>query len=59
MEFHPDKCKLLRITNKLQPIETSYYMHNDKLDIVETSYYMHNDKLDIVETSYYICTMTN
>ena len=34
MEFHPDKCKLLRITNKLKPIEASYYMHNHKqLDI--------------------------
>ena len=24
MEFHPDKCKLLHITNKLKPIKASY-----------------------------------
>ena len=40
MEFHPDKCKLLRITNKLKPIEANYYMHNHKLDIVETGKYL-------------------
>ena len=40
MEFHPDKCKLVRITNKLKPIEASYYMHNRKLDIVETGKYL-------------------
>ena len=40
MEFHPDKCKLLRITNKLKPIEASYYMHNHKLDVVETGKYL-------------------
>ena len=40
MEFHPDKCKLLRITNKLKPIEASYYMHNHKLDKVETGKYL-------------------
>ena len=40
MEFHPDKFKLLRITNKLKPIEASYYMHNHKLDIVETGKYL-------------------
>ena len=40
MEFHPDKCKLLRITNKLKPTEASYYMHNHKLDKVETGKYL-------------------
>ena len=40
MEFHPDKCKLLRITNKLKPKEASYYMHNHKLDIVGTGKYL-------------------
>ena len=40
MEFHPDKCKLLRITNKLKPIEASYHMHNHKLDMVETGKYL-------------------
>ena len=42
IEFHPDKCKLLRITNKLKPIEASYYMRNHKLDKVETGKYHGN-----------------
>ena len=40
MEFHPDKCKVLCITNKLKPIKSSYYMHNHKLDTVETGKYL-------------------
>ena len=27
MEFHPDKCQLLRITNKRQPLECIYKIH--------------------------------
>ena len=40
MEFHPDKCKILRITNKLNPIKADYYMHNQKLDTVDTAKYL-------------------
>ena len=28
IKFYPDKCKVLRITKKLKPIEGDYYMHN-------------------------------
>ena len=27
MEFHPDKCKLLTISNKRKLVETNYYIH--------------------------------
>lgn len=40
MEFHPDKCKVLRITNKLSPIESEYYMHNHKLENVDEAKYL-------------------
>jgi ribonuclease P/MRP protein subunit RPP40 len=40
MEFHPDKCKMLRITNKLNPIMADYHIHNHKLDTVDTAKYL-------------------
>ena len=40
MEFHPDKCKILRITNKLKPIMKDYYMHNHKLETVDAAKYL-------------------
>ena len=40
MEFHPDKCKLLRITNKSNPTETSHVMHKQKLDHVDEAKYL-------------------
>ena len=62
MEFHPDKCKLLRITNKLKPIEASYYMHNHKLDKVETDKYLRvllNKKLSWKPHADAICKKAN
>ena len=40
MEFYPDKCKVLRITKKLKPIEGDYYMHNHKLENVDEAKYL-------------------
>ena len=40
MEFHPDKCKVLRITNKLNPIEAEYYMHDHTLENVGEAKYL-------------------
>ena len=31
MEFHPDKCKVLQITNKLNPTQSTYHIHNVQL----------------------------
>ena len=27
-KFHPGKCQLLRITNKIEPIKSNYFIHN-------------------------------
>ena len=40
MEFHPDKCKLLRITKKINPIQTDYHMHGYKLESVDEAKYL-------------------
>jgi len=40
MEFHPQKCELLRITNKRNIINTSYYIHNTKLNQTKSSKYL-------------------
>jgi hypothetical protein len=27
MKFHPDKCNVLRVTNKTKKIEANYHLH--------------------------------
>ena len=40
MEFHPQKCQLLRVTNKQNPINHSYDIHGHTLDKVEAAKYL-------------------
>ena len=40
MEFNPDKCKVLRITNKRKTINQSYIMHNQILEVVDSAKYL-------------------
>ena len=40
MEFHPDKCQVLRITNKRFPILYDYHIHNTPLQIVKSAKYL-------------------
>ena len=42
IEFHPQKCKLLSITNKTRPIQISYTYtnHGETLKSVETTKYL-------------------
>ena len=40
MEFHPNKCKLLRVTNKIKPITSDYTIHNEKLESVDSARYL-------------------
>ena len=40
MEFHPDKCKLLRITNKKKIVDASYNIHGTNLEKVEDAKYL-------------------
>ena len=40
MEFHPEKCKLLRITNKRKIVDASYFIHGVQLEKVEQAKYL-------------------
>ena len=40
MKFHPDKCHVLRITNKRTPIAHNYTLHNRILEIVTQTKYL-------------------
>ena len=40
MEFHPGKCNLLRITNKISPINFTYNIHNVPLSQVDSAKYL-------------------
>ena len=40
MEFHPDKCKVLRITNKRKVIKYHYLLHNVILKEVPNAKYL-------------------
>ena len=40
MKFHPDKCQVLRITNKKKPIQTDYTIHNSLLSPVNSAKYL-------------------
>ena len=40
MEFHPEKCKLLRITNKRKIIDTCYQIHGQEIEKVDKAKYL-------------------
>ena len=41
MEFHPGKCQLLRITNKIKHfIPADYFIHDVKLDLTDSAKYL-------------------
>ena len=40
MEFHLDKCKVLRVTNKLNQIRRDYHIHGHTLDTVDWAKYL-------------------
>ena len=40
MEFHPQKCKVLRITNKRNIVAAQYKIHNTQLEIVNKAKYL-------------------
>ena len=40
MAFHPDKCSVLSVTNKKQPIQHNYILHSHILESVSTATYL-------------------
>ena len=40
MEFHPDKCSLLQITNRLHPVNFIYKIHNTPLQATKSAKYL-------------------
>jgi hypothetical protein len=40
MEFHPEKCQVLHISNKRNPLEYNYNIHGHILKEAETSKYL-------------------
>ena len=40
MQFHPEKCKVLRVTNKRKIIDGEYNIHNHKLELVKKAKYL-------------------
>ena len=58
MEFHPDKCQVLRITNKHDPIQVQYNIHDTNLGVVPSAKYLgiHIDsKLNWNAQNTYLC----
>ena len=40
MEFHPGKCQLLRITNKIEPIKSTYFIHDTPISETDSAKYL-------------------
>jgi hypothetical protein len=40
MSFNPDKCEVLRITNKRNKIMANYYIHGQQLQIIDNAKYL-------------------
>ena len=40
MEYHPDKCQLIRVTWSQNPINCNYYLHGHQLEIVSSTKYL-------------------
>ena len=40
MEFHPEKCQVLRITKRCNPVKFTYSIHNHPLEVVSSAKYL-------------------
>ena len=40
MKFHPDKCNVIRITNKTKKTDTNYHLHGHTLELLASAKYL-------------------
>ena len=40
MKFHPDRCNVLRVTNKTKKTEANYHLHGHTLELVTSAKYL-------------------
>ena len=63
MEFHPDKCQLLRITNKTKNyISSDYFIHDKKLELTDSAKYLGveiDNKLNWKQQCTNVCKKSN
>jgi hypothetical protein len=60
MEFHPEKCQVIRITrNRTNVVNSSYYLHGHRLEIVEKTKYLGITICKDLRWNEHICNITN
>ena len=62
MEFHPDKCQVLTITNKTSPIKSDYFIHDKLLKETNHARYLGvtiDSKLNWIEQNSSLCKKAN
>ena len=55
MEFHPQKCKVFRVTNKKKIVPSIYMIHGIELELVKKAKYRgvaQNEKLNLKDHRY-------
>jgi hypothetical protein len=62
MKLHPDKCTVLRVTNKKKTIDAKYQLHGHKLESVTSAKYLglaFTNKLQWDQHIHYITSKAN
>ncbi|XP_072023338.1 uncharacterized protein [Amphiura filiformis] len=59
MKFHPQKCQVIRITNKKKPIQQPYTIHNHTLEEVDSAKYLGVNISKNLSWNHHINSVTN